>query len=95
MWRENDKAVVIAKWENRWQYQKRSFPQKPLLSVCRTRKCIVHYDLEDHRRTIPAEVYRQALDQVCKELCRKRPNLINRIGVILQHDNVNGHRQDL
>ena len=48
---------------------------------------IIHYELLKPGETITADVYCAQLEQLKKALLSKRPGLINRGKVILQHDN--------
>ena len=48
---------------------------------------IIHFELLKPGETITAELYCQQLDRLHSELLVKRQALINRKGVILQHDN--------
>ena len=52
---------------------------------------VVHWELLDSNLTITADIYCQQLDRLNQELVRNRPALINRKGVILQHDNARPH----
>ena len=45
----------------------------------------------EHGSIINADVYCQQLDRVNEQLRRKWPALVNRKGVILQHDNARPH----
>lgn len=52
---------------------------------------IVHYKLLEHIRTITADIYCQPLDQVNEVLHQNCPTLVNKKGVILQHDHTRVH----
>lgn len=66
-------------------------PKKILLSVWWDIKGIIYHELLDDNQTITAEVYCQQLRRLKEVLQKKRPSLINRKGVILQHDNAKPH----
>ena len=71
---------------------------KPSLTLKKVLLCvwwdcggIIHFELLKPGETITAEVYCQQLDRLHAELLVKRPALVNRKGVILQHDNARPH----
>ncbi len=66
-------------------------PQKIMLCIWWDVRGVVHWELLDPNQTITAEVYCSQLDRLCEKLTRNRPSLINRKGVILQHDNARPH----
>ena len=67
---------------------------KPNLCLRKTLQCvwwdiheIIHYELLKSGETITADVYCAQLERLKEALLSKRPGLINRGKVILQHDN--------
>lgn len=66
-------------------------PKKLLLSVWWDFTGIIHYEVLNPNETITAEYYCAQLDRLNIALLQKRPRLINRNGVILQHDNARPH----
>jgi histone-lysine N-methyltransferase SETMAR len=63
-------------------------PKKVLLSVWWDISGIVYWELLEKNRTIDAELYCQQLDRLSQKI---RPILLNRKGVVLQHDNARPH----
>ena len=55
--------------------------------VCVDWKGIVHYELLSSNQTINSELYCEQLQRLQQIIERKRPELINRRGVIFYHDN--------
>jgi histone-lysine N-methyltransferase SETMAR len=75
---------------------------KPSLTLKKVLLCvwwdcggIIHYELLKPGETIKAELYCQQLDRLHNQLLVKRPGLVNRKGVILQHDNARPHAAKL
>ncbi len=52
---------------------------------------IIHFEVLEMDQTITADLYCQQLDRLHQALIEKRPALVNRKGVILQHDNAKPH----
>ena len=52
---------------------------------------IIHFELLPKGKTVNSEVYCQQLDRLQEALMAKRPALVNRNGVVLQHDNARPH----
>jgi histone-lysine N-methyltransferase SETMAR len=65
--------------------------KKCLLCVWWDFNGVIHFELLKPGETITAEVYCQQLERLQQKLSDKRPALINRKGVILQHDNARPH----
>lgn len=66
-------------------------PQKIMLCIWCDISGVVHWELLDPNLTVTAEVYCQQLVRLSQALVRIRPALVNRKGVILQHDNARPH----
>jgi [histone H3]-lysine36 N-dimethyltransferase SETMAR len=66
-------------------------PQKIMLCIWWDMRGVVHWELLDPNLTITADVYCQQLVRLSQALVRNRPSLVNRKGVILQHDNARPH----
>jgi len=71
---------------------------KPSLSLKKVLLCVwwdcrgvIHFELLKPGETVTADLYCQQLDRVCNKLFEKRPVLINRKSVVLQHDNARPH----
>ena len=54
-------------------------------------KEIVHYELLSSNQTINSELYCEQLQRLQQAIERKRPELINRRGVVFHHDNARPH----
>ena len=54
-------------------------------------KGIVHYELLSSNQTINSELYCEQLQRLQQAIKRKRPELINRRGVVFHHDNARPH----
>ena len=54
-------------------------------------KGIVHYELLSFNQTINSELYYEQLQRLLQAIGRKRPELINRRGVVFHHDNARSH----
>jgi len=54
-------------------------------------KGIVHYELLSSNQTINFELYCEQLQRLLQAIGRKRPELINRRGVVFHHDNARSH----
>lgn len=75
---------------------------KPSLTLKKVLLCvwwdcggIIHFELLKSGETVTAELYCQQLDRLRNQLFVKRPGLVNRKGVILQHDNARPHAAKL
>ena len=66
-------------------------PKKVLLSIWWDKGGVVYWELLPTNQTIISEVYSAQLNRLNEELQKKRPALVNRKGVILQHDNARPH----
>ena len=66
-------------------------PNKVLLSVWWDYLGVVHWELLPKGQTVNSEVLCQQLDRLQEALVIKRPALVNRRGVVLQHDNARSH----
>jgi [histone H3]-lysine36 N-dimethyltransferase SETMAR len=64
---------------------------KVMLCVWWDWKGIIHYELLPPGRTIDSELYCEQLIRLKQEVERKRPELINRRGVMFHHDNARPH----
>jgi histone-lysine N-methyltransferase SETMAR len=70
-------------------------PKKVMLCVWWDIKGVVHYEVLEPNQTITAELYCEQLDCLNQVLVSKRPALVNRKGVTLQHDNARPHTVSL
>jgi histone-lysine N-methyltransferase SETMAR len=70
-------------------------PKKALLSVWWDIHGIIHFEVLEYGQTVTADVYCGQLERLRDALLAKRPALINRKGVILQHDNAKPHTAKL
>jgi len=66
-------------------------PRKVILCVWWDCYGVVYNELLEMGQTITANIYCQQLDRLKAALEEKRPGLVNRRGVILQHDNARPH----
>lgn len=66
-------------------------PKKVMLSIWWDIRGVVYFELLPEGETINAEVYSAQLQNLSDALKEKRPGLVNRKGVILQHDNARPH----
>lgn len=66
-------------------------PRKLMLSVWWNFKGIIHFELLPTNQTINSDFYCQQLERLYHVLRQKEPALVNRKGVILQHDNARPH----
>ncbi|KAJ0178580.1 hypothetical protein K1T71_005355 [Dendrolimus kikuchii] len=64
---------------------------KVMLCVWCDWKDIIHYELLPPGRTIDSELYCEQLMRLQLKVERKRPELINRRGVVFHHDNARSH----
>lgn len=65
--------------------------KKLMLCVWWDMKGIIYYELLQPNQTINAEKYCEQLQKLNSELVKKRPELINRKGVVFHHDNARPH----
>lgn len=65
--------------------------KKLLLCVWWNCKRIVHHEFLNPGESVTADVYSAQLERVQSALLQKQPSLVNRWGVILQHDNARPH----
>lgn len=65
--------------------------KKVMLSVWWDYKGIVYYELLPSNTTINSDVYCQQMDKLNASLQEKRPELVNRKGVVFHHDNARPH----
>jgi histone-lysine N-methyltransferase SETMAR len=91
---------VNAKRTNQWLFPGQTpvptakpglHPQKVLLCVWWDCIGVIHFEVLEMGQTITADLYCQQLDRLHQALIEKRPALVNRKGVILQHDNARPH----
>ena len=66
-------------------------PKKIVLCVWWNVRGIIHFELLQENQTITGDFYAQQLERVYQALLEKQPELINRKGVILLHDNARPH----
>ena len=66
---------------------KRDIHQKQVMSVWCDFKGIVYFELLPDNTTINSEVYCNQLDKLSDALKEKRPELVNRKGVVFHQDN--------
>jgi len=66
-------------------------PRKVMLCVWRDWKEIAHYELLPPGQTIDSNLYCQQLERLRQAIEKKRPELINRKGVVFHHDNARPH----
>ena len=66
-------------------------PKKVMLSLWLDMRGLIHYELLEPNQTITAVKYCSQLDDLRTALSKKRPALLNRKGVVLQHDNARPH----
>jgi len=80
--RKGEKAQAIAK---------PGLTRKKVMYVWWDWKEIVHYELLSSNQTINSELYYEQLQRLQQAIKRKRPELINRRGVVFHHDNARLH----
>ena len=66
-------------------------PKKVLLCIWWDYKGIIHHKVLEYGDTISADKYYQQFDRLNTSLLQKRPALVNRHRVIIQHDNATPH----
>ena len=66
-------------------------PKKIMLCIWCDIRGVVHWELLDPKVRINSEIYCQQLTRLNETLVNNRPALVNRKGVILQHDNAKPH----
>ncbi|GFV60675.1 histone-lysine N-methyltransferase SETMAR [Trichonephila clavipes] len=66
-------------------------PKKTLLCVWRGIRGIVHFEVLKPGETVNADLYCEQLDRLNQSLIEEYPAIINRKGVILQHDYARPH----
>lgn len=66
-------------------------PNKVMLCIWWDFKGVVYYELLPKNETINKEKYCQQLDNLKKSIAEKRPELLNRRGVVFHHDNARPH----
>lgn len=66
-------------------------PKKVMLSIWWDYKGVIFYELLRQGTTINSDVYCNQLSKLKRALTEKRPELINRKGVIFHHDNARPH----
>ena len=66
-------------------------PKKALLCVWWSIRGVVHFEVLKPGQTVNADLYCEQLDRVNQSLIEKCPAIVNRKGVILQHDNARPH----
>ena len=71
------------------------FPKKALLCIWWDWKGVIYWELLDYGLTVDSVRYCQQLDALTRNLKELRPELVNRKGVILQHDNAKPHTSKL
>jgi [histone H3]-lysine36 N-dimethyltransferase SETMAR len=69
----------------------RPHSRKALLCVWWDNIGVIHFEVLEPKQTITADFYYQQLERLNEALIQKRPALINRKRVILQHDNARPH----
>ncbi|GFT73976.1 histone-lysine N-methyltransferase SETMAR [Trichonephila clavipes] len=66
-------------------------PKKSLLCIWRGIRGIVHFEVLKPGETVDADLYCAQLDRLNQSLIEKYPAIINRKGIILQHNNARQH----
>lgn len=66
-------------------------PKKVMLCIWWDWKGVLYHELLPHNRTINSDVYCAQLDRLKAAIEEKRPELVNRKGVVFQHDNARPH----
>jgi len=66
-------------------------PMKTLLCVWWDIKGVIHFEMLGMNETITAALYCQQLDRLMEALRKKRPALVNRLGVLFHQDNARPH----
>ncbi|XP_046826458.1 histone-lysine N-methyltransferase SETMAR-like [Vespa crabro] len=66
-------------------------PKKALVCVWWSIRGIVHFEVLKPGQTVNADLYREQLDRVNQSLIEEYSVIVNRKGVILQHDNARPH----
>ena len=66
-------------------------PKKVMITVWWNKTGILHYSFLETGKTITSSSYSQELDKCHKKLTKKCPNVVNRKGPILLHDNAKPH----
>jgi [histone H3]-lysine36 N-dimethyltransferase SETMAR len=66
-------------------------PKKVMITVWWNQTGIIHYSFLETGKTITAASYSREIDQCYKKLAIKCPNVVNRKGPILLHDNARPH----
>jgi histone-lysine N-methyltransferase SETMAR len=64
---------------------------KVMLCIWWDWKGILHYDLLLRNQTVNSDVYCSQLDRLKAAIDQKRPELVNRKGVVFHHDNARPH----
>ncbi|XP_024892924.1 histone-lysine N-methyltransferase SETMAR-like [Temnothorax curvispinosus] len=67
------------------------YPSKIMLSIWWDWKNVVYYKLLPKNKTINSDVYCNQLDKLNAAIHEKRPELVNRKGVVFHHDNAKPH----
>lgn len=98
----DEKWIVYNNVERKRSWGKRSEPpqstskanihqKKIMLSVWWDFKGVVYFELLPRNQTINSDVYCQQLDKLNNAIIEKRPELVNRKGVVFHHDNARPH----
>lgn len=66
-------------------------PKKVMLCIWWDYKGIIYYELLPENQTINSDKYCSQLDELKRAIDRKRPELVNRKGIVFQHDNARPH----
>jgi len=86
-----EKEVRVGEVKHRKGKQRRRYQKKVMLSMWWNWKGLVFYELLPKNKTINSDVYCEQLQKLSDAIAQKRPELINRKGVVFHHDNVRPH----
>ncbi len=95
-WIKYDNVVRKRSWSKRGEASQTVpkpglTPRKVLLSIWWDWKGVVYYEVLQPGQTIDSNLYCQQLTRLQQAIQKKRPELINRKGVVFHHDNARPH----